>query len=177
VLGRSSSTYSFALSAGKTKRIQVLVDPGAVELEPIVVRASNLEHRWGMSGFYARRRIGFGYFITREQIETYHYTTMQQALGTRGVTFLCGRNGCNPTALIDGQRCRMMAYVDGLPAFGDDLTSLPTSEIAGIEVYRSNFDTPTEFSVGGVFNGGTVGRCGSVVVWMRDWRSDLPEDW
>jgi hypothetical protein len=45
VLGHSSSVYTFSLSAGKTKRIEVLVDPGAVELDPIVVRASHLESR------------------------------------------------------------------------------------------------------------------------------------
>lgn len=176
VLGRSSSAFTFRLDSGKTKRIQVLVDPGAVELEPIVVRASNLENRWGMSGFYARRQIGFGYFITRDQIAARHYLTIPQALSGAGVFYSCGTNGCGPTALHLGQRCRMSLSIDGVPGFGEELETIPASEVAGIEVYRNNFDMPLTFTAG-LIDGQTVGRCGAIAVWTRDWRSDLPSDW
>lgn len=182
VLGRSSSLYSFNLRAGKTKRIEVLVDSGAVELAPIVVRAAQLEGRWGMSGFYARQHMGFGHFITRDQIERIHYASLEQALSSLGVFYMCGENGCGPTS--HGGRCRMSFYVDGVPGFGDEIGSLPAATIAGIEVYKTGFDTPWEFAGSvtgipnrGIFNGGRMGSCGAVVVWTRDWRSDLPEDW
>lgn len=176
VLGHSSSVYTFSLSAGKTKRIEVLVEPGAVELDPIVVRASHLESRWGMSGFYARRRLGFGYFVTRDEIEKRHYTSVRQMLSAFGVFYTCGRFGCGPTTISGGQRCRMMVYVDGVPTSGEDIATLPGSEVAGVEVYRNNFDIPLQFNAG-LFNGAGIGRCGAVAVWTRDWRSDLPADW
>ena len=176
VLGRSSASFSFRLDSGRTKRIQVLVDPGAVELDPIVVRAANLENRWGMSGFYARRQIGFGYFITRAQIEQRHYLTIQEALGAAGVFYTCETDGCGPTVLSRGRRCMMSLTVDGLPGFGEELEVIPASEIAGIEVYKNNFDMPLTFTAGFI-DGTTVGRCGAIALWTRDWRSDLPADW
>jgi carboxypeptidase-like protein len=176
VLGHSSSAYTFSLAAGKTKRIEVLVDPGAVELDPIVVRASHLENRWGMSGFYARRRLGFGYFVTREEIDKRHYTNVRQMLSAFGVFYSCGRFGCGPTTMSQGRRCRMMVYVDGVPAFGEDIATLPGSDVAGVEVYKNTFDIPLQFNAA-LFSGASIGPCGAVAVWTRDWRSDLPEDW
>ena len=175
VLGRSSSVYTFSLRAGETKRIEVLVDPEAVELDPIVVRASRLETRWGMSGFYARRRLGFGYFVTRETIEQHHYTNVQQMLSAFGVFYSCSR-GCGPTTYNRGMRCRMAVYVDGVPGFGEDVTTIAGSDVAGVEVYKNTLDLPQQFNAG-VFNGAAVGPCGAVAVWTRDWRSDLPPDW
>lgn len=176
VLGHSSSAYTIALGAGRTKRIEVLVDPGAVELDPIVVRASHLESRWGMSGFYARRRIGFGYFVTRDDIEKRHYTSVRQMLSAFGVFITCGRSGCGPTTISQGQRCRMTVYLDGIPTSGEDIATLPGSEVAGVEVYKNSLDIPLQFN-DGLFNGAAIGPCGAVVVWTRDWRSDLPADW
>jgi len=176
VLGHSSTVYTFSLSAGATKRIEVLVDPGAVEIDPIVVRASHLEHRWGMSGFYARRRLGFGYFVTRDEIEKRRYTSVRQMLSALGVFYTCGRLGCGPTIVSQERRCRMMVYVDGVPTSGEDIATLPGSEVAGVEVYKNNFDVPLQFNAG-LFNGGAIGPCGAVAVWTRDWRSDLPANW
>jgi hypothetical protein len=176
VLGHSSSVYTFSLSAGKTKRIEVLVEPGAVELDPIVVRASHLESRWGMSGFYARRRLGFGYFVTRDEIEKRHYTSVRQMLSAFGVIYACGRFGCGPTTISEGRRCSMMVYFDGVPTSGEDIAMLPGSEVAGVEVYKHNFDVPLQFNAG-LFNGAAIGPCGAVAVWTRDWRTDLPADW
>jgi len=176
VLGHSSSVYTFSLSAGKTKRIEVLVDPGAVELDPIVVRASHLESRWGMSGFYARRRMGFGYFVPRDEIDKRHDTSVRQMVSAFGVFYSCDRFGCGPTTISGGRRCRMMVYVDGVPASGEDIATLPGSEVAGVEVYRNNFDIPLQFNAG-LFNGAAIGPCGAVAVWTRNWRSDLPADW
>ena len=55
-------------------------------------------------------------------------------------------------------------------------SSLPAANVAGLEVYRNTFDVPLPLQEG-LFNGATLGTCGAIAVWTRDWRSNLPADW
>jgi hypothetical protein len=174
----------FRLGAGKTKRIRVLVDTAAVELAPIVVRASHLEGRWGMAGFYERQRMGYGSFITRAAIERRAYTSLWQILRGYGVFHSCGRSDCGPTTISRGRRCLMGVYLDGIQGFGEDVDNIDPADVAGIEVYRNDVFAPWELAASHFFvasspflDGAPLSRCGSVVVWTRAWASDLPADW
>jgi hypothetical protein len=184
LLGHPSRDYTFRIGAGKTKRIRVLVDTVAVELAPIVVRASHLEGRWGMAGFYERRRMGYGSFITRETIERHVFADMWQALGSLGIFHSCGRTDCGPTTITRGRRCLMGVYLNGIQGFGEDIGDIDPADVSGIEVYRNDVFAPWElfatraFVASNTFLDGTpLVRCGSVVVWTRAWASDLPADW
>lgn len=173
--------YVFALNAGETKRIDVVVDAEAVELEPIVVQADWAVNRWGMAGFHARRRLGFGRFITREDIARRGALRLLDAITGSGVFVGCGRDGCGPMTVTRGGRCLLGVRIDGMPVFPEQLESIALDDVGGIEIYRNDTFTPYEFRNGGWLAGyrlgGGLGRCGTVVVWTRGWRSDLPADW
>ena len=72
----------------------------------------------------------------------------------------------------------MSLYVNGMQTWPEEVLSIDPEDVAGVEVYRSGFAVPEEFSVrtrlaeSGTFGAGFVApRCGSIVVWEKDWRS------
>ena len=172
--------YETVLRSGKTKRLAVILDVEAVNLAPIVVQASGMDTRWGMAGFYARRRYAFGRFFTAADIARRNPETLQNLMAGAGVAYGCVGAGCGPITFSRGRRCLMTLYVNGVMTFPEDMESIDPRDVAGVEVYRNALSTPSEFSAsnrGRLAESGTFGaafvspRCGSVVVWEKDWRS------
>ena len=158
---------------------ELSVDP--IELQPLVVTAVR-EKRLELQGFYERRELaeisGAGVFLTRDDIQDAGAIRVTHYLGripglrtectgsgnnncvirmTRGAPSLSGRAewGCmNANIYVDGVRViRDNANIsDSIDNF------VSPSEIAGIEVYRGPSELPAEF-------GGSVGRCGAIVIW------------
>ena len=116
-----------------------------------------------MRGFEERRRKGFGYFITPEQIEhrqPQRSTDMlrgvpgvtvgaSQALGPTDVYFNRGSSGkCEPKLYLDGQPMSQMAF--------DDITA---GDLMAIEIYKGASEMPAQWA---------TGACGLLVVWTKD---------
>ena len=158
---------------------ELSVDP--IELEPLVVTAVR-EKRLELQGFYERRELGelrgAGVFLTRDDIQDSGAIRVTHYLGripglrtectgrannncvirmTRGAPSLSSRAewGCmNSNVWLDGVR-----MLGDTSSFTDSIDNLVSpSEIAGIEVYRGPSELPAEF-------GGSVGRCGAIVIW------------
>ncbi len=158
---------------------ELSVDP--IELAPLVVTALR-EKRLELQGFYDRRELGeasgAGVFLTREDIQDVGAIRVTHYLGripglrtectgsgnnncvirmTRGAPSLSGSAefGCvNANVYLDGVR----VIRDG-GGSNDSIDNFVTpSEVAGIEVYRGASELPAEF-------GGSVGRCGAIVIW------------
>ena len=130
----------------------------------------------GFEEIYRRGALGWGAFITREQIDSMNPIDLKTMLATipgvtvndRGVFFQRCQVG-NPQLWIDGQRVtrfRKIAMADrnsmGLPPpdpyfLNEMLASVKPSDVQAIEVYRSNNETPAEFLDGS--------GCGVVAVW------------
>ena len=158
---------------------ELSVDP--IELQPLVVTAVR-EKRLELQGFYERRELGelrgAGVFLTRDDIQDAGAIRVTHYLGripglrtectgsgnnncvirmTRGAPSLSGRAewGCmNSNIWVDG--VRVIRDNSGITDSIDNFVS--PSEIAGIEVYRGPSELPAEF-------GGSVGRCGAIVIW------------
>ena len=158
---------------------ELSVDP--IELEPLVVTAVR-EKRLELQGFYDRRELGelsgAGVFLTRGDIQDAGTIRVTHYLGripglrtectgsgnnncvvrmTRGAPSLSSRAewGCmNANVYVDGVRVMRdnAEFTDSIDNF------VSPSEIAGIEVYRGPSELPAEF-------GGSVGRCGAIVIW------------
>ncbi|MDX1579389.1 MAG: carboxypeptidase regulatory-like domain-containing protein, partial [Gemmatimonadota bacterium] len=168
--GNRTLEVSFELSA----------DP--IELEPLVVTAVR-ERKLEVQGFYERReiseKVGNGVFFDQEAIRQLAPTKVTQVLNyVPGVRVDCSggfragdcrvlmtggqpslnrsaQTGCeNANVYVDG--VRVVRENQTMPMSVDQLV-LP-SEIAGMEVYRSPSEVPAEF-------GGSVGRCGAIVIW------------
>lgn len=159
VIGLAPQEYDVQLHAGRTTTITVLVDPAAIELEPIVVIGEHEEGSLRIDGFYARklRAVYGGLYFTHADIMRRAPDRLSTLLGATGLTMRCGLigGGCVPVRVA---RCIVPVYLDGMRVPSRELDRIPPSMVAGVEVYRSSFDTPLEYAIQG-------GSCGAILVW------------
>jgi hypothetical protein len=124
------------------------------------------------TGFFQRRRIGLGEFLTREDIverpPTQRITDL--LVGMRGVQVTRDgiafrapgesiMGGCAPRVYLDGMLSGLALTFDF-----SGVNSIPTDAIEAIEVYRGPSEIPPQY-------GGAQGTCGVVLLWTR--RNDL----
>lgn len=158
---READSRAFALEEGDSVEVVFRLAAGSVVLDPLRVvaparRAGRLDE------FYRRaERGGFGWFVTRAEIERRHpfrttdllrTTPGIQLLPTRGTGFAVrGRGGCVPAVYLDGMR-----MTGGAGSI--DLWTHP-EDLEGIEVYHGA-GAPVEYS-------GPGAGCGVVLLWTR----------
>ena len=174
--GKDTDDYAFTLSSATTKELAVLLDTGAVDLEPVVVEAQHPDVWRDLGGFYARRKAysGFAHFFTREEIERSHPSRISNLLAQERIVTRCN-GGCRPTRFNAGRVCVVPVSVDGLPLTEADYDKIDIKDVAAVEVYRGT--PPYGLSqgmalsaAGSVWQGESYngqGTCGSVLIWMR----------
>jgi hypothetical protein len=157
--------------ADDTLRLAYTLAPIATELAPVIVSERPFSLR--MSEFAARRRAGFGEFMTQEEIETrnpVYATELFRKFSSINVSpsrtsaltqwfALSRREGANPSL----GACPMAVFLDAVPLptpFNLDLLPSPR-DIGGIEVYAGPSTVPPQFS-------GPDRSCGVILVWTKD---------
>lgn len=162
--GRETEDVRFDLRRGKTKRLTVVLDVEAVDLDPVVVETRSPDGWRDLGGFYARRGLygGFGRFFTREEIERTHVPSIDALLMRTGITTRCVTQGCVPTRLTRGRLCSVAVSVDGFPFWEHDYGQIRIDEVAGVEVYRGMMSPADVFPPLGHDR-----SCGSVHIWTR----------
>jgi hypothetical protein len=160
-LGYQPRVYTVQIREGATRAfLPVVLDPMPAELEKIIVMARVAESGGRLREFYERKsRSAWGTFIDREQIERRNPLWMSDMLRmVPGVRVLPTRMGGNAVRLRGG--CRPLVWLDGMPVRGAELDEIAfPSEVAGVEVYRSQAGTPARFI--------SMDGCGAIVVWTR----------
>lgn len=144
--------------------IRVVLTRAALDLPEIVVTGHNeMPARYlgirRMQGFYDRRALGRGYFITREMLDRALVPDVEGVLNQfpmRGVrsnlTFVrCSGRGEKVNAYINGSR---MPTKDPREA----LATIHPNDIEAIEVYRNTAEIPPEF---------LDDNCAAIVIWTR----------
>jgi len=159
--GRVSEDYDVVLQPGRMADLAILLDVGGVDLAPIVVEATSTAYALSLAGFYARRRRGFGHFVTREDIERRRPNQLSVLLAGSGIVMRCVRSVCYPTRSASGRRCAVSVFVDGMKVEQYDIDAIPPEDVLGIEVYRQGADTPVEFSRWSA-------ACGAIVIWTKN---------
>lgn len=149
-IGHRPVTVSVVIPPGRREiRLDVWLRGLPVRLEPIEVIAEGGVTRMAREGFFERRDLGFGHFITRAEIDRRDPQRTSLLLVVLPPRF---RRSC-------------ALWIDGVPAetLGDIMHAVdllvPPATVQGIEVYSGGANTPVRFNV-------TRGRC-SVVVWTR----------
>jgi hypothetical protein len=154
-----------------TLRLSYTLDRLTTMLDTVVISEKRQSLR--MMEFESRRKLGFGQFMTQDEIEkrnTVFATELFRKFPSVNVSpsqtsalpiyyALSRREGGDPTM----GACPMQLFLDNikLPSpFNLDLLPSP-KEIAGIEVYAGASTTPPQFAG---FNTG----CGVILVWTRD---------
>ena len=144
----------------------VTLTPIAQRLAPIIVKGSTA-YTGRMAGFYQRRDLGIGHFVSREKLEhdnpgqltdVFRRLPGVQITSTRfirnAVRFRGNSGSCWPLVWLDGAP---------LPTAEFDLDFLAPSSIEGIEVYSGISQVPPQF-----MGARGMGSCGVIVVWSRE---------
>ncbi|HET9709596.1 MAG TPA: carboxypeptidase-like regulatory domain-containing protein [Gemmatimonadales bacterium] len=166
--GHAGAARDIVLPVGKPLQVEVLMDSEATDLAPYVTEASRLESRLGLTGFYARRRLGFGRFFSRDDIAKTHDHQVTQVLSIAGASYRCGGAGCAPVLFRYGRECRMTLLIDGYPAPQQDITNMELDDVVGIEVYRRGYQSVAGETLENGYDLAALARgCGLVVIWTR----------
>ena len=174
--GRVTEDYLFSLEPQRSKRIAVLLDQDAEDLDPLVVEAQAPNLWRDLAGFYERRETyrGFAHFFTREEISQLHAATLSSLLTLEGIVTRCSVE-CRPTRLTRGSFCLVPVSVNGVAQREPDYDGIKISDVAGVEVYRgvppadlSRALVPVVGSSTWMGTGRSAGgSCGLVEIWTR----------
>lgn len=176
IVGYLPARVTVLLSAGDTLRVNQVLVPSTVVLDPIEVTG---EPDVGLAGrgFHERMKMGFGRFYEPEELREMEHLLVSDVVRRKGGVEIMplgsAQVAMNPY-MRDGQgrlNCYMSVYLDGImigrggkPASGptpvDLRRVLSVVAIEAIEVYRSAAGIPIQF-------GGASGQCGAVVLWTR----------
>jgi hypothetical protein len=157
--------------ASDTLRLAYTLEPLAQTLPTVTVAEKPFSIR--MNEFLARRKAGFGEFMTQEEIEaknTVYATELLRSFRSIDVSpnrasvmtqwyALSRREGANPSL----GACPMTVFLDNVPLqtpFNLDLLPSP-KDLGGIEVYSGPSTTPPQYK-------GFDRSCGVILVWTRD---------
>ena len=174
--GRVTEEYEFTLSSRSTKKIAVLLDAGAEDLEPVVVEVQHPDRWRDLGGFYAREAEyrGIARFFTRAEIERVHPAHISNLLALERIVTRCAQ-GCRPMRLSQGRPCVVPVSVDGLPMQEEDYDRIKVADVAAVEVYRGNppYGLTHATALGpaaSAWQGDSYnsrGSCGAVLIWTR----------
>jgi hypothetical protein len=145
-----------------TLRLSFAMRRIATELDTVVVSAKALVAR--MDDFEERRKLGFGTFITAEQIEQRRSVVLGEVL--RGIPSLnvvdSGPNEYAFSTRTGNNTCPMQVVIDNvlLPTPTNLRSLLPPADIMGIEVYSGAATIPLQFKTA---NSG----CGMILIWTK----------
>ena len=169
---------TIALAGDSVVEVELRMSDASVVLAPVtVVTRAERPVSPVLQGFYARMQTGHGKFITREEIEARDPVRITDLL--RMVPSLRAgpqRTGSSGPGLSTGPmtgRCSVVIFVDGMqmdhgarilggrggPQQSVDDYVQP-SEVEGIEIYRGESDTPSQYVTRWV-------QCGTLLIWTR----------
>jgi hypothetical protein len=135
-------------------------------LAPIVVKGGT-NYTGRMAGFYQRRDLGIGHFVSREKLEhdnpgqltdVFRRLPGVQITSTRFIRNAVRFRG-------NGASCWPLVWLDGapLPTAEFDMDFLSPASVEGIEVYSGISQVPPQF-----MGSRGLGSCGVIVVWSRE---------
>lgn len=170
----SIATKRFVVDSAFTARVSLTLPSTPLTLDTVKVVASGTEQRLQYladAGFYRRRQIGFGHFLTRAEIEKRDPLFMSDLLHDMpGVRVTCCditmraantmfmRGKCQPSVVLDG----VVLRAGGVGSPGDlSLNDLINPfNVEALEVYPGPEGVPVQYA-------GYLSPCGAIIVWSR----------
>ena len=160
-VGYASRAWRVTAQPGQTAPRRFELDPLPYELPGVLVKGKQPLASRRYADFERRRHSGMGSFLTQEQIERLHPTTLVDVLVTvHGVQQMCVYNDCVPKMVRSPPGCYPQYYLDGHESTPYFARHTPPLDVKGIEIYRGSSETPGEFL-------GTNSGCGVIVIWTR----------
>jgi hypothetical protein len=165
-LGYKPTTIDVVVDQRVPAASVVTLTPVPQRLAPIVVRGG-ANYTGRMAGFYQRRDLGIGHFISRERLEHDNPSQLTDVFRRiPGVQITSTRFIRNAVRFRGaGRSCWPLVWLDGapLPTGEFDLDFLAPNSIEGIEIYSGISQIPPQF-----MGSRGLGSCGVIVVWSRE---------
>lgn len=160
--------------------LSITLAPAPTELDPISVEGEATPVNRKLIAFEDRRRMGFGHFVTTEQIEAWNPSNLTDVLQKApGVIvrpnpgYLVGRDyrkyliqSTRRVGRLGPVACEMIYYLDGMfmgtqgPGEAPIDSWVNIGSLAAIEIYSGASQVPAQFNRSGA-------ACGVVVLWTR----------
>lgn len=178
-LGYAPRAFAIPLAPGGILNFSVPMEPRPIEIRGVEVEAEADRHgvrTQALKEFYERAEGGAGYYITREQIDSWQPRQVSDLFRMiPGLGIVHTANGeraamgarSAPTYDLFGRlkECPIQYFVDGSPyeAAGPESMYLDIrpQEIEGIEVYSGTVGLPPQFRR-------TNRNCGVILIWKRE---------
>jgi hypothetical protein len=144
--------------------VQIKVSKKALKLEGLEVTVRARRRRIDMDGLVQRMNLGFGSFITADDLAKRPMARMTDLLReTSGVWVVSNQRDHTFSLEVRGRPCAPDVFIDGIHYTGpaDDLDFPPAEDLEAVEVYKGATEIP------GIFT--SVGRpqCAVIAVWRR----------
>ena len=152
------------VSANDTAEVDVTLSIVAQKLTGVIILADAVQRRQ-LDAFEARRKLGFGHFITRYQIERRNPRLLSDMTYlVPGATLIQLPNGRAVLRFSRGSArdCPPQYYVDGMMITGFNIDDTPPGDVEGVEFYSGSSTVPVEFS-----RINSTSNCGVVAIWTR----------
>ena len=157
-IGFEATSLRVQVSPGDTARPALALQRAVTTLDTVAIKAQRLAP--AMQEFEARRKLGFGHFITQTEIDEQNPRLLSDVLvGVPSVAV--GPLGGWPSNIRSG--CPFVVFIDGvrLPTGFDFDGISPPKGIAGIEIYSGAATIPVQYKpTSGSF-------CGVILLWTR----------
>ncbi|HUX33341.1 MAG TPA: carboxypeptidase regulatory-like domain-containing protein [Gemmatimonadaceae bacterium] len=159
-LGYQPANVALQFNAGGQVEWSQALAPVPVRLSREVVRAPARELDLGLAGFYHRRGLGFGQFMTREDWNRFaprdlvsvirRFHSLEVKITASGPLILSTRGDIVRESQGEGlqpAKCAMRVGLDGqlLPA-SMSIDAIPVDQVQAIEVYAGPATIPPEFN-------------------------------
>lgn len=165
--GEERALLQFPTAA--TFRLSVVLTPGALAIDSLLVEGERRVAALERNGFYQRRRQGMGSFVNSEQMEAIAAASpdLRRAFYMMpGFQVVPGRFGSSFTLLsgrgvdLTGSPCQPAVVVDGRRSDIQELASILPQNVEAIEAYPGAAGAPPEYTFG-------QSVCGLVLVWTK----------
>lgn len=159
-IGYAPISSAIHIAEGDTLRPSFTLRQVATALDTLVVSERSAGSR--LSEFEARRRLGFGHFITDAEIQKRNVVYVADLIRTIPSVAIEDRRLFTQVAVNTRSGCPFRVFLDGvaLPQ-STNLADLPgPREVAGIEVYLGPATVPTMYA-------GSTNGCGAIFVWTK----------
>lgn len=171
-IGFAPTRRSATIQRGRTTTLDLEMTPLPLILDELVVRASGM-HLTHLSDFWRRSRMGWGRFLTRDDIDRRRPTQLSQLVRIylpNGVFQSFDHETYDPFfrqslgfSRFSRPRCAPALSVNGgYPMEGWRVDDLAVNDVEALEVFRPGMQVPFEFT-----SSWRAADCGLVVAWLR----------
>jgi len=165
-MGFVPATADVRLRSGRTDSLVFSLNPLATTLAGVLVEDEYeaRSHRL-LAGFWERRSRGFGYFLTRDEIEkrdAHEFADLARMAPSVTVGMRNGRKVIRFSRGPGARDCPPQYVVDGMRIENGSPDEFTPQDVEAIELYSGPATIPPQFAPR--FNSYT---CGAVVIWTR----------